>query len=214
MFADLKTIVDLIRTGATDLRRYRKRKEREEIVLDLLSVYFLLKDCVDEGERLIAEAGSSPVETIRAMDELKADATLKRWEATLKRQAARLRSLEGFVSGDYKLAVINPVLQDRIGEVIGYKFERANSLHGIGAALFFRAMFPMDLSNEEAAGYVSTMAGSEDDLLDVEKAKAEITELRDSLDQYRAYVERLLSDDEIAELSRTARNQTLFPAET
>jgi hypothetical protein len=213
MFTDLKTIVDMLRTGVTDVRRYRKREKREEIVLNLLRMYFLLKDCVDEGESLIAEAGSSPVETIRAMDEWKADATLKRWEATLRRQAVRLRSLEGFVYGDYKLAVINPALQDRIGEVIGYKFERANSLHGIGAALFMRAMFPLDLSNEEEAGYVATMAGSENDLLDVEKAKAEIAELRDSLDQYRAYVERLLSDDEIAELSSKARHDTLPHAE-
>ncbi len=214
MFADLNTIVQLIRTGVTDVRRYRKREKREEIVLNLLKMYFLLKDCVEEGESLIAEAGPGPVETIRAMDTWKADATLKRWEAALQRQAVRLRSLEGFVYGDSKLAVINPALQDRIGEVIGYKFERANSLHEIGAALFMRVMFPLDLSNEEVARYVSTMAGSEDDLVDVEKAKAEIAELRDSLVQYRAYVERLLSDDEIVELSRTARNQTLFPAET
>lgn len=205
MFADLKALIDIIRPVVGDVRSYKAREKREEIVLNLLRMYFLMKDCIDEGESLIAEAGLNPVETISAMDEWKADVTLKRWEAALKRQGQRLYSLQGFVQGDYCLAVINPALQDRIDEVIGSKIDRANSLHAIGAALFFKAMFPLDLSKEETAGYVSTMAGSTDDLLDVEKATAEIAELRESLDQYRVYIERIAAEDEIVELSRKAR---------
>ena len=58
--------------------------------------------------------------------------------------------------------------------------------------------------------YVSVMAGSESDLLDIEIVQREIADLRESLAQYRGVVERLLSDDEITTFSDKARAETLF----
>lgn len=205
MFGDLKSIVDLIRTAITDISKSKSEKEREDKVLDLLRVYFVLKDCVDEGAGLIEEAGEDPIGKVRQMDEWKAASTLERWDAILGRQIHRLRFLQGAILGQYHIAVINPSLQDKIDEVIGSKMERANSLHGIGAAIFFRFAFGLASSNEERARYVSVFAGAEEDLLDIDKVRSEISDLRQSIDQYRSVVERFLSNDEIARFSRQAR---------
>jgi hypothetical protein len=210
MFSELKNIVDLIRLGITDFNRFRTGKEREAAVLDLLRAYFLFKDCVDEGESLVAEAGPDPLKKIADLDEWTAASTLNRWDAVLQRQSQRLGSLQGAIFGQHHLAVINPALQDKIAEIIGSKWERANSLHAIGAALFFRFTFPIAKSNEERAAYVSVMAGARNNLLDMENVGCEIARLRDALDEYRSVVERLLSVEEITKFSRQARLDTLW----
>lgn len=209
MFSDLKLIVDVIRSSVSDFQIYKSEKERDQIVLDLLRTYFLFKDCVEEGENLINEAGPDPICTIKRMDKLSANSTLKRWEAILYRQTQRLGSLREFILSQNHLAVITPDIQKRISEIVGNKMERANSLHSIGAALFFRWMFPAAESDEERAGYVTLMAGSESHYLDMEAARQDIESLRDSLNQYRNIIERLVSDDEITRLSNEARRDTL-----
>lgn len=209
MFDALKNIIDLLRSGISDAKISKDAKERKEIALNLLRSYFIFKDCADEGERLINEAGPDPVGKIRAMDEFTAATTLERWDGILQRQAKRLRSLEGFIYGQHHLSVINPKLQDNIGKVIGSKMERTNSLHGIGAALFFKAIFSAEKSNEERARYVAVMAGSQNDLFNMDAVHSEITQMKDSLDEYRTVIGSLLTDEEITCLSRQARNETL-----
>lgn len=210
MFGELKSIVDLIRSGIADFRQFKTDKEREETMLGLLKAYFLLKDCVDEGETLIADAGPDPIAKINAMEASEALSTLERWDAIIRRQGSRLYMLQGYIYGQDHLAVINPALQDQISDVIGYKMDRAVTLHGIGAALFFRNIFPVANTDEEKARYVSVMAGAEHDTLDMAKVKSEIVGLREALDQYRSVVERLVSDEELLRLSRRARQETSF----
>jgi hypothetical protein len=208
MFGHLKTIVDLIRSGITDFRKFKTDKQREETLLGVLKVYFLLKDCVDEGEMLVADAGQDPVGKIATMQSSEAVCTLTRWDEVLGRQGMRLYTLQNYIIGQDHLAVINPILQSKISEVIGYKMDRSRTLHWIGSALFFREMFPVARTNEERAGYVAVMAGAEHGTLDMAKVKAEIAELREALDQYRLVVERLVSDEELLRLSRRARQET------
>ena len=93
---------------------------------------------------------------------------------------------------------------------MGSKLERTNCLHRIGAALFFRFMFPIANSVEDRANYVSVMVGSQSELLDLEKIQQEIGDLSESLDDFRVVVERLLSDDEILRFSDEARKKTSF----
>jgi len=106
-----------------------------------LRVYFILLDCVNDGEKLIAEAGPNPVEKILSLGPAESAKTLERWDSIIVRQGQRLSSLQGAIFGQNHLAVINPDLQKRISEVVGYKTDRLVTLHGIGAALFFRRMF-------------------------------------------------------------------------
>ncbi|MBI1887716.1 MAG: hypothetical protein HYS19_04995 [Nitrosomonadales bacterium] len=213
MFAQLKGVVDLIRTGISDLRNFQSAKTRENAVLDVLRVYFILKDCVDDGERLVSEAQPNPVEKLAQMEPDAALATIERWDATIRKQGIRLYQLQGALLGQHHIAVIDPVLQKRITEAIGYKMDRTVTLHGIGAALFFKNMFPVANTSEEKARYISTMAGEENDSLNMPRICAEIQSLRESLDQYRGVVERLVTDAELLQLSQRARRETEFPNE-
>jgi hypothetical protein len=213
MFAQLKGVVDLIRTGISDLRNFQSAKAREDAVLDVLRVYFLLKDCVDDGEMLVSEAQPNPVERIAQMAPEAALATIEKWDAAIRKQGIRLYQLQGALLGQNHIAVINPELQKQVTEVIGYKMDRTVTLHGIGAALFFKNMFPVANTSEEKARYISTMAGEENDSLNMPRICAEIQSLRESLDQYRGVVERMVTDAELLQFSQRARQETEFPNE-
>ncbi len=210
MFLDLKLIVELLRSCISNFQIYKSAKSRKKLILELLQTYFLIIDCLEEGKQLIDEAGPDPIRRIKSMDEISADATLKRWEVILCRQGRRLRALKDFVIGQNHLAVIDPDTQARIKEIVGYKLERTNSLHSIGAALFFRFMFPIVNSAEDRANYVSVMIGSQSELLNVGKIELEIDALRESLENYRKVVLRLLTNDELIRFSDEAREKTLF----
>ena len=210
MFGDLKSIVDIIRDGVTGFKSAQSAKKRETAVLEMLYVYFLLKDCVDVGEKLVKEAEPNPVQTIAAMDPATALDTLERWDAALRMQGIRLYQLQGLLLGQDHIAVLNPDLQSKLSKVVGYKLDRACTLHGIGAALFFKNMFPRSETEEEKARYISLMAGEEEDNLDMDRIRREIKELKSSLDDYRAVVDRLVSDEEILRLSTRAREYTLL----
>lgn len=210
MFPDLKQIVELLHSCISSFQMYNSAKSREKLILDLLQTYFLIKDCVEEGKQLIDEAGPDPIRRVKSMDEISADSTLKRWDVILCRQGLRLRALQEFVIGQNHLAVIDPDTQARIKEVVGNKLERANSLHSIGAALFIRFMFPIANTAEDRANYVSVMVGSQSELLDIGKIELELGDLRESLENYRKVVLRLLSDDEITRFSDEAREKTSF----
>lgn len=210
MFAELKQIVELVHSCISGFQMYKSAKSREKLILDLLQTYFLIKDCVEEGKQLIDETGPDPIRRIKSMDEISADSTLKRWDVILCRQSLRLRTLQEFVIGQNHLAVIDPDTQARIKEVVGNKLERANSLHSIGAALFIRFMFPIANTAEDRANYVSVMVGSQSELLDIGKIELEIGDLRESLENYRKVILRLLSDDEITRFSDEAREKTSF----
>lgn len=210
MFGDLKSIVDLIRSGVESHKTFNTAKERENTVLDMLRAYFLLLDCAEEGEQIVTEAGDDPVATIRSMEPWKAKAVLENWDHKLRRQGMRLRALQGFIFGQHQLAVTNPDLKSRIEEVIGSKFERANSLHAIGAALFFRCVFPVEKDEEGPAAYVALMAGSDDDKLDLSHVRSELAALKSALEEYRLVVQRLVSDAEVTQYSRQARLDTLI----
>lgn len=210
MFAQLKGVVDLIRSGVSDLHKYRDASEREMALIGILKTYFLFKDCVDEGEALIAEAVPDPVTKITGMEASDALTTIERWDAIIRRQGIRLHTLQGYIFGQHHLSVIDPELQGQISEVIGYKLNRTVTLHGIGAALFFKNMFPIANTHEEKAKYIAIMAGEEEDSLNIPRIRAEIASLREALDQYRNVVCRMVSDAELLRLSERARQETLF----
>lgn len=211
MFSELKSIVDLIRNAISDFRKFKSDKEREEVILGILKTYFLLKDCVDDGEKLIIEGGRDPVEKIKAMGVNEARITLENWVTTLKKQGIRLNILQGFIFGQNHLSIINPNLQKQISKIIGYKMNRTTTLHAIGASFFFANIFPITYNDEEKASLVKLMAGAkQNDLLDLDKIFYEVAALKNSLDEYRTVVGRLVSNEELIILSNRARQETLL----
>ncbi|MDA8340204.1 MAG: hypothetical protein M0Z70_12970 [Nitrospiraceae bacterium] len=99
MFSDLSKIVDLIRSVLRDLQKIKAKKEREKAVFDVLKTYFLMKDIVDDGIRLISSAGDDPVRKIEEMNASHAIRMLEEWDLIIRRQGKRLYILQGYIYG-------------------------------------------------------------------------------------------------------------------
>ncbi|MBL7153202.1 MAG: hypothetical protein ISS79_05760 [Phycisphaerae bacterium] len=209
MFSQLKSVVDLMCSGITGLSKFQSNRKRKEIILNILEVYFFLKDCVDDGERLITEAGKDPLGKINSMESNEAIRVLAVWDEILRKQGIRLYAVQGYIFGQDHLAIINPKLQEQIGEVVGYKMDRTITLHRIGAALSLWNMFPRENTKEKKTRLVALMAGVDaGGLLDIDKITSELADLRKSLDEYRTLLERFVSDEELLSLSKRAREKT------
>jgi hypothetical protein len=208
MFGELITFIDVLKSTAIDFRGRKLSAERKAAISTLLETYFYLKDAADEGELLVEDAQPNPVAVIKALSAINAKERLAKWDYALRRQTFRLMRVSDRVFGQEFMSVVAPELEEKLHDVLGTKFERATSLHGIGAALFFRGW--IDGTDEEKARYVSVMAGEEDDLLHMEKIRAEITALREAMEAYRLVVNELATSDEIIRLSQAARKATLL----
>jgi hypothetical protein len=208
MFGELISFVNILRTAVQDFRAKKSGVGREAIISRMLETYFYLKDAVDEGESVVHDAAPNPVELIASLGSAEAALKLREWDLVLRRQAFRLYRVSENVFDQDFIEVASPDLRHRLEDVIGSKFNRANSLHGIGAALVFRDMFPLQLSDEDKARYISTMAGEEGDLLHMDKIRDEISALRGAMEAYSQAIMGLAASDEVFRLSEHARTKT------
>jgi hypothetical protein len=208
MFGELMSFIEALKSTAIDFRARKLGAERTAAISTLLETYFYLKDAADEGELLVEDAQPNPVAVISALSPIEAKERLARWDYALRRQTIRLMRVSDRIFGQEFMSVVAPELEEKLHDVLGTKFERATSLHGLGAALFFRGW--VDGTNEEKAKYVSVMAGEEDELLHMDRIRAEITALREAMESYRLVVTDLATSDEIIRLSQAARKATLL----
>jgi hypothetical protein len=211
MFGELIAFIDVLRASVLDFHSHKLGSKRKAVISALLETYFYLKDATDEGEILIEDAAPSPVEVIRSLSPSDAKVRLAKWDNVLRRQTFRLMRISDRVFGQDFLDVVSPSLRESLNNVLGSKFDRATSLHGIGAALLFRGW--VNGSPEEQAHYVSVMAGEEDDLLHMDRIRDEIARLREGMESYRQAVQGLASSEELIVLSQAARTATLLPHE-
>ena len=210
MFEPLSRIVKLLIEGIDALRKHKDRKDRTEAITQILEVYFLLKDCVDDAEKLLSECEWDPVGKIKSLPSEEAEKTVKQWDLIVRRQGLRLYLLQGHIYADHRLSIIDPELQKELTEVIGNKMNRAVTLHGIGSALYFYVAFPTAETPVEKARYIQTMVGAEDKgPLNMEQIISEIEKLRTALDGYRSVVSQLVSNEELVAISNIARERAL-----
>jgi hypothetical protein len=214
MFAQIKSVVEVVLSGVKNIREFKTQIDRDTAIEAMLRFYFVLKDCVDEGETLILEAGSNPLAKLQALPPPDSAATVRRWDMALRRQGVRLRTLERMLYGQSQLAVINPEVEVALSKAIGYKMNRAVTLHGIGAGLFFRCVFPMEETEKQKAELIAFMAGEKGrDAINLGRIRIEVEDLRSALESYRLTVQQLASNSEILKLSGKARESTRAPAE-
>ena len=211
MFGPLISFVNLLRSVANDMAKKQSERDRDEMISRMLDAYFYLKDAVDEGEALVDDAAPDPAATIASLPSDLVQFKLAEWEQALKRQGFRLHRVSELIFSQDHIEVVRPDLKDALYEAIGSKFNRATSLHGIGSALFFRSMFPLNLSQEEQAHYVNVMAGAKGSTLNMRKIKSEILDLRTAMQAYREAITDLASGSDILKLSNTSRARTTLP---
>lgn len=215
MFSDLKAIVDVIRSGTESAKDFNDGKERQNTSLELLRIYFLLMDVVKDGTDLLNSIDSDPLKVISRLEPEEAKSKLKEWDSFVRRQGSRLYSLSGRLLGQDALSVIDPSLKNRLEELVGSKFERANSLQGIGASLVIYSMLGKSEEQDWLIGVIQSMyIAQAEGKIEVSEAHQEIESLRQGLEEYRNLCIRLIGEQEVMKLSKKARSDTIFDNDT
>lgn len=208
----IKTILDivkiLIETASKAIKIKNEATNRSDKI-EILKIFFLLKDVQEDGERLLESALPNPIELLKTASKEAAELRVKTWDSVLRRQGARLHQINNFISSRSDLAVIDLKAQRRIKILIGSKEDRVLNLFELGAGLFFRTVLPTDESPETLAYLVGrSLQLSESNPFDVNQIRDELNALDESLEEYRKIVSALISNEDIRSLSQEAREAT------
>lgn len=160
MFAQIKAVLDVLIASVKVGRELKKETDRETFVVDVLSIYSLLKDTVEEGESLIVSAGSNPAAKLTSLPPVSASELVKAWDAGLNRQAERLYRLQGMIFAQDVLSVVAPEYQKSVAKAVGIKSSRVITLHGIGSSLVIRSMFGIKETPEKLPKWFVSYWGS------------------------------------------------------
>lgn len=209
MFGELLKIVDYLYKAVPGILKLRKASEYRSAALEMLKTYFLILDAHEDGLRWLESATSDPVNYIKKLDDKALKVQLKIWDTILRRQSRRLYEAGVYISSQSYLAVLDPDAQKSIQGVIGNKMSRVANLHGQGAGLFFRNIFPINESPEDIAGLVvKTLSMEENGLLDETEVREELNSLKKGLDKFRDTIIKFIDKEEFYSISTEARAAT------
>lgn len=210
----IKSIVDIVKiltNTASKIITMKKESVNQADKLELLKIFFILKDVQEDGSKLLESALPSPSEYLKTASKGAADLRIKIWDSALRRQGARLHKINNFISNRSDLSVIDLKAQRRIKIIIGSKGSRVLNLFELGAGLFFRTVLPIDETPETLAELVAlSLQLGENQLLDIPQIRHELNELDEALEEYRKIISALMSNEEIRSLSAKAREATIL----
>lgn len=208
----IKTILDIVKIlceTATKARKIKSEATNRSDKIEMLKIFFLLKDVQEDGERLLESALPSPIEHLQAASKEAAELRVKTWDSVLRRQGARLHQIKSFISTRSDLSVIDLKAQRRIKILIGSKEDRVLNLFELGSGLFFRTVLPADEPPETLAYLVTcSLQLSESNPFDASQIRKELNALDEALEDYRKTVSKLMSNEDIRSLSHQAREAT------
>lgn len=211
MLADLKMLVDVIRDAVSGLAGFRSKKARAQTILELLCIYFVLVDVATEGRALLEAVDSNPRMTIARAPDPDRAALLSEWHDLICRQASRLSMLSERLFGQDALAVFDPQMKARLESIVGSKFKRVTSLHGIGAGLVLSLMSGDPKDQELNRDLILSMYPRKSRVtIDLKAARRELSELSAALDVFRTVCTKLATNDEIFAISKKARRLTEY----
>ncbi|MCP1599451.1 hypothetical protein J2S82_001408 [Aeromonas caviae] len=213
MFADLLKILNLIKASVQYLSNLRKSSDRKQALLEMLKTYFYLYDTYVDGIKLLESIDNDPVNYIKSLKDDSLKEHLKIWDQVLRRQGIRLYNTQQYITSQSYLAVINPSAVENISKIIGYKMDRLVTLHGLGASLFFRNIFPIEDTPETLANLVlQALTKQKNGLIEKESVSNELDNFKKSLDEFRIMIDVVIDKEEILELSDKARKETNLSA--
>lgn len=208
MIKEMVAIVKVLTDAAISFNKFKSASKKNNDNLELLKIYFLLKDVLEDGRKLLDVASPYSVGGGDAIDDV-LNMRLKTWDSVLRRQGRRLYEIHGYISERSDLSIINPQIQKRLKVIVGSKRDRVLSLFNLGAGLFFRTVLPIEESSESLRGLVmKTLTLNSGDVLDVAEIHLELNELERALEEYRELILQMMSSDEVRLLSEKARKET------
>lgn len=209
MIKQILDIVKILIETAIKTTAIKKESAKRADNLEILKIFFLLKDLQEDGSRLLESASPCPITHLKTASKEAAEFRLKAWDSILRRQGVRLHEIKSFISTRSDLSVIDLKAQRRIKIIIGSKEDRVLNLFELGAGLFFRTVLPIDESPETLAQLVTrSLQLSESDSLDISQIKNELHDLDEALEEYKKIVSALMSNEDIRSISQEAREAT------
>jgi hypothetical protein len=217
MIALLLKLVEVLQGGAERLSKFRRASRREEVLLDLLTSYFILLDIGDCGSELIELGGEDPVQRVSSLSENAAHDWVMKCRSLLWRQRNNLHRLGEILlyKGLPILDVLDAGLLHQLAATIGSK---ASGLFYLGAVLemhFLWGAMPeqaeVELYGEELATYrnsaslIETLLSTDGTSGGIERAIRDLNELKENAERLRTHVVGLCSADDLMELSARAK---------
>jgi len=211
MFQDLLNIIEFVKNAVNGILKLKTAGERKAASIEMLKIYFLILDAYDDGLRLLDSVTDDPVAYLGTLSDVEVQTQLEVWDVILRRQSQRLYKAQSYISSESYLSVIDPDAQKSISKVIGYKMDRLVTLHGLGAGLFFRTMFPIEEPPEVTAGLVvQVLTKQKDGVIDPVAVRKELTQLKEGLDRFRSVIMDFIEKEGFQSLAKEARESTLL----
>jgi len=209
VFSDLVKIVGFVKGSIVALSKLKSIKEREDALIEMLKIYFLLLDVREDGHKLLEMVDRNPMEFIRSLNKEDIGAYISVWDKVLRKQGMRLYTVQQYLSDQSYLFVLNPDAVRSIKDVIGYKMNSVVSLHEIGANLTLRNAFRFEESPETIAGLVNkVLTKNSEGVIDKNFVQGELDQVKVALDEFRSLIDSTMSKEEMLKLSSKARSET------
>ena len=196
---------------AENIGSVRSRKRRDETISELLYVYFALLDVVQDGRALLTLMKGKPREALKTVTIQDRPRYAQKYQEAILNQGARLCAISGKLSNQEILAFADPSFQNRLNELVGYKFDRVKTLHAVVSGLVVSTMFAIPTEDQDLISLVQSMyLDRKGKPLRFSVAKKELDDLENGLKELREICARFASSENLLCLSKAARARSRF----
>ncbi|MFA0541784.1 MULTISPECIES: hypothetical protein [Vibrio] len=209
MFAELGKVAKVLIDSIAKIKNITDKRKYRQSCIDVISVYYVLKDIRDDAVKLLNACNWNPNEKISTLSELELSAFLCFCDEILRKQGERLYCLERKINSDQCLAFMDDELHRKLLEAIGHKSQRVVSLHGIASTLVIEAMLPSE-TPEDRVELIQRMSGLENDTLNLNEIRQEIDNFSLLLKQYKNYSVSLVDNPELVEITELAKSNAML----
>ena len=215
----LAKLTDLLLKGTERRKSIVESKRRRQLLLDLLTTYFVLRNVSEIGERLISHAGNDPIDRVTVMpsdDALKWLVECKYMMLAQRANLHRLSNLLGY-EGLPVLDILDGNFRPELRKLIGSK---GSGLFLLGASLELYLMFGGFPSQEDVARFGDTVAGVRSAAVQLQlliagegasppldRVQSDLHHLQSALGRLRAILGQLCEPRELLDLSAEAERR-------
>jgi hypothetical protein len=194
-------------------------KHKRELLLDLLTTYFILRGVLEVGQRLIEHAGDDAVETVTRMPPPDASKWLVECKYLILAQRAKLHRLSKLLGCDGLpiVDILDSDLRTELHRLIGSK---ESGLYSLGAGLEIHLLFGGLPSQEDLSIYgravanlrsdahiLQALISSDGEPIAIVRVQTDLKAIESATERLRAVISDICSKSEMLELSAEAERR-------
>ncbi len=219
MIQYLKTAVDILLKGLNLHLDVISKRNRNKLLLDLLTFYHCLSRLVENGDDLLSLTAKKSLEQVMLLPAEERSSFASRVYQVLLTQRLLLRKLSDLIYKQPIFDLFDSNLKSRLEELIGSK---EKGLLSIAADLEMYLIFGMHPSRlldtpekelahfRHQAGIVRDVFSEDSEIIDVKLAKKDLKKLRDANEKLRLKINELFTLDEQLKYVKKAKKIASF----